>query len=436
MNKHRNRLILLNIAILCILFAAIRPFQSHENYHLISPYLALGFLVIAAHLGGLLAQAFALPALTGNLLAGILLGPSVLNLISLSDISSLELINSLALSFIAITAGGELKLKNLRKHATSIFAITISHFIIVFSTSIALFYYIFTHTALLSITDPTIILSFCIFLGIVAMAKSPAATIAVLNEFRAKGPFTDLVLGVTMLVDVIILVMFAIAMAYVQSIITHTPISLIFLLELIGHLLLSVGAGLMFGYLMILFYKYIGRELTLFIVIASFISHDMAQFAGIEHMLMCMVAGFIVQNFSRQGHRMIEGIENSYLPIYVVFFSLAGASLNFSHLKAFYPAVILFVVVRLILVLIATYLGAYLSKAPPTILKYSWTGFLTNAGLTLSIVIIIENTFPDWGSILMAFVISVIAINQIVGPVLFKLGLDKSGEITRWPNRK
>jgi len=90
--------------------------------------------------------------------------------------------------------------------------------------------------------------------------------------------------------------------------------------------------------------------------------------------------------------------------------------------------VLIFVVLRTVLVYGATWLGGRMAGSPRSVNQYAWTGFLTNAGLTLSIVIVVERAFPHWGEMFKAIVISVIAINQIAGPVLFKIGLQKSGE--------
>ena len=136
----------------------------------------------------------------------------------------------------------------------------------------------------------------------------------------------------------------------------------------------------------------------------------------------------MVQNFSARGALMIEGIERSQLPIFVVFFSIAGAGLDFSYMGAVSVAVTLFLIVRTVLVFGSTWLGATVGAASESVRSYSWTGFLTNAGLSLSIVIVVEHAFPSWGLSVKAIAISVIAINQIVGPILFKIGLVRSGE--------
>jgi Kef-type K+ transport system membrane component KefB len=432
MDKKKIALAFVYIILISLIFLLVqRGHLITSAPRTISPYLSLGFIVIVAHLGGLMAKKSGFPSLTGNLLVGILFGPYVLGLISGSDISSLELINSLALSFIAITAGGELRLASLKRNISAILQITLFHLVVVLPVIAVLFYLLITEASLFPGLDSKNALIVSLLLGTIALAKSPASTIAIINEYRSKGSFTDIILGITMLKDIVVLIIFALVMAISGGMVNQQPISLSFLLELAGHLLLSGAAGVLYGFLMILFYKYVAREVGIFIILASYLAHDLAFLIGLEHMFMCMVAGFVVQNFSKQGYVMIDSIENTHLPIYVIFFAIAGAGLDFHYFTTTFLAVLIFVAVRMALMYIATYGGAAAAGAVKCVRQYAWTGFLTNAGLTLSMVIIIENAFPAWGTRLKAIVISVIAINQVIGPVLFKLGLMKSGEATR-----
>ena len=427
--KSIGRLLANTTAISLLFFLILAGSSAVPHDNTIAPYLSLGFLIIVAYLFGILAKELGFPALTGNLLAGILFGPAILGFVSRNDIHSLEFINTIALSFIALSAGGELKLKSLRENAGTISGITLSHTVLIFGGTLVAMASFLSISGIQGIAGSKIIWMASIVLAVVAVAKSPASTIAVINEYKAKGPFTDVVLGVTMVKDVVVLLMFAISMGIIRGISGAAPFSLSFLLHTFGDIFLSIGAGLVYGGLMILFYRFVAREVTVFIVIAAFLANELASFAGLEQMLMCMIAGFVVQNFSRQGALMIEGIEKSHLPIYVIFFSIAGAGLDFSYFGSVYILVTLFVLLRAGLIFFSTFLGAKLTGAAPTIRKFAWTGFLTNAGLTLSIAIIVEKAFPDWGQPLKAIIISVIAINQIVGPVLFKIGLVKSGDV-------
>ncbi|NOY21955.1 MAG: hypothetical protein GXO70_00380 [Acidobacteria bacterium] len=427
--KNIGSLLVNTIAISVLFFLILAGSSTVSHNSVIGPYLALGFLIIVAYLFGVLARELGFPSLTGNLLAGILFGPSVLGLISHNDIRSLEFINTIALSFIALSAGGELKLKNLRENARAIAGIILSHISLLFGGILIVMVPLLSFSGIQGISGTKVSWMAAFMLAIVAIANSPASTIAVINEYKAKGPFTDVALGVTMVKDVVVLLLFAVSMGIIRGIVGTTPLSLSFLLHTFGDIFLSIGAGLAYGGLMILFYRFVAKEITVFIVIAAFLANELAHFAGLEQMLMCMIAGFVVQNFSRQGPLMIEGIEKSHLPIYVIFFSIAGAGLDFSYLGSVYILVTLFVILRAGLIFGSTLLGAKFTGASPAIRKYAWTGFLTNAGLTLSIAILVEKAFPDWGQPLKAIIISVIAINQIIGPVLFKIGLVKSGEV-------
>ncbi|NOZ13830.1 MAG: hypothetical protein GXO69_09335 [Acidobacteria bacterium] len=431
MNRKTIGSVLLNIIGVSVLFFLIVAGSSTLPHSTaFGPYLALGFLIIVAYLSGILVKELGFPALTGNLLAGILFGPSVFSLISRTDIQALNFINTIALSFIALSAGGELKLKSLRENFKTISGITLSHTILILGGTLLVMVPFLRTSGIEGLSGPKVAWMAAIVLAVVAVAKSPASTIAVINEYRAKGPFTDVVLGVTMVKDVVVLIIFAVSMALIRGIGGEIPFSLSFLLHTFGDIFLSAGAGLVYGGLMILFYRYVAREVTVFIVIAAFLADELAHFAGLEQMLMCMIAGFVVQNFSRQGPLMIEGIEKSHLPIYVIFFSIAGAGLDFSYFRTVAVLVTLFILLRTGLIFLSTFAGAKLSGASSAVEKYAWTGFLTNAGLTLSIAILVEKAFPDWGKPLKAIIISVIAINQIAGPVLFKIGLVKSGEIS------
>ncbi len=398
---------------------------------MVSPYFSLGFLIISALLLGVVANKLGFPALTGYLIAGMIFGPQVFDFITRNDIKTLEMINSIALSFIAISAGGELKMESLKRNAKPILLITVFQSVFLLIVFFLLFSVFFNSWFFIKGIQPGSIVFVALFLGVVSLANSPATVVAIINEYRAAGTFTDIVLGITMIKDIVVLLLFSIVFAFAKNVIVGTKLSFIFFLSIFSHILVSGFAGIIFGFLMIFFFKYVAKEIGVFVILASFISYRFAAITGLENMFMCMIAGFVVQNFSKQGSVLIDALENSHLPVYVIFFSIAGAGLDFSSLKLYWTVVLLFVSLRLFLIWGTTYLGALLSNAIEPVKKYAWTAFVTNAGLTLSFVILIENEFRDFGSILKAIVISVVAINQIIGPVLFKVGIERSGEATR-----
>ena len=108
------------------------------------------------------------------------------------------------------------------------------------------------------------------------------------------------------------------------------------------------------------------------------------------------------------------------MPIYVIFFAISGASLDLDVLRHHWLLALICVAWRGILKFLGTFLGAKLVKEEPGIQKYSWAGFISQAGVALGMIIIIESTFPDWGSEFKALALAIIAINQIIGPVLLQ----------------
>ncbi len=396
---------------------------------IVSPYLSLGFLIIAAVLTGELSRLLGLPALTGYLIAGIIFGPQALNFVNEKDIETLEFINSIALTFIAIAAGGKLKIESLKKNIKPMTIILFFQTAIIFSVISFVFYLLLSKGVFIKLSSSEAVLFFSLFLGVIAVSKSPATTIAVINEYNAKGEFTDIVLGTTMIKDVVVLLLFSVVMAFAKNSIAGVSFSWKFLFSIFSHLFVSGALGVVLGLLIIMFFKYVAREISVFIVLVSFLSFHFASSAELEFMFLCIVAGFVVQNFSKQGKVLLDAIESSHLPIFVIFFSIAGGGLDFSYLKLYFSVVFIFVVLRLILIYLSTFLGAKTAKAPESVRKYGWLGFVTNAGLTLSLVILIEKAFPDFGIILKAVILSVIAINLIAGPIMFKYSLLKAGEI-------
>jgi Kef-type K+ transport system membrane component KefB len=122
------------------------------------------------------------------------------------------------------------------------------------------------------------------------------------------------------------------------------------------------------------------------------------------------------------------------MPVYVVFFAISGASLNLEALRVSWLLALVFVVWRGVLKFFGTYIGARLVKEEPGIQKHSWTGFISQAGVSLGMAIVVAENFPEWGEQFKALALGVIAINQIIGPILFHRLLIKKGEASVKPS--
>ena len=183
--------------------------------------------------------------------------------------------------------------------------------------------------------------------------------------------------------------------------------------------------------LIFLFFRFVGRNISLFIILMAYCAHTVANIVGLEYMLMCMVAGCIVQNATRRGRMLIDSLDGSHLPVYAVFFAVAGADLDFGFLFTIAAAAGGYILLRLLLVWVATNLGARLSAAPAPVTRAAWTGFVANAGLSLSLVVLLQHDLPQGGEMIAVLVLAAIAANQLLGPILFRIALVRSGEARR-----
>jgi Kef-type K+ transport system membrane component KefB len=372
--------------------------------------------------------------ITGYLIAGILVGPDLLRYLSTMDTEQLHLIDELALGIIAITAGGELRLHALRQQRKSLIYIVSLQTVLVFLGALFAFW-------LIAAVWPEAFaaphggkrLAILLFLALACIANSPATAIAVIAETRSAGPLTDRVIGVTVIKDVVVLVFFTLLMALTQISMGNAAVSP---LQDVGRLVWVIGGalfiGALAGFAFIGYQKYVREDVEIFVLGITFALSAITTAVHVEFVLACVTAGFLVENFSDYGEHLIRSIERSALPIFVIFFSISGASLDLGALAEFWALAGLIVFVRLFLTHASSWIGSHLAGDPPAVRNYLWTGFIGQAGITLGIAILIRNEFAtSFGPYLHTLILSAIVINQLIGPVLFRIGLEKAGELNR-----
>ncbi|GEM_PF-435189 len=389
----------------------------------------LGFVLLAAYTFGQITSGLSLPRITGYIITGILFGPYVVNLFSVGVVNDLKVVNSLAIGLIALTAGGELKLSGLRSIAKSLtFIVLIKGFLILAVITLTVFAIKGLIPFLAGQGTPLILTVGAIF-GIMAIGTSPAATIAVINETGSRGRLTDTTLGAAVVKDVVMVVMLAVAISLAKLFSTPGAVfdSAVFL-RVGEELLFSLLAGAILGVLIILYIKFIHAEMWLFIVGLIFSATAVADLLHLEALLMFITAGFVVQNFSKFGDSLIHPIEGVSLPVYVVFFSIAGAGLDLRALQQVGLVAVILVVVRIAAIYWGTRVATALAKEPVAIKKNAWLSFIAQAGVVLGLSIIVENNLPGLGSEIKTVVLGTIALNLIIGPITFKLALSNAGE--------
>ncbi len=398
--------------------------------------MALGFVLVVSFLLGGLATRVGLPMITGFLLVGMLAGPYLLGwlhpalaILGHGSVSSLRLLDALALGLISLTAGGELRLGEVRRNARVIGGVLLAQVVLVFAGCTALLWLFHDRFALLAALPGSGMLAAALLLGAIATANSPATALAIIQETRARGPVTEIVLSVTVAKDVVVISLFTVLLAVAIALARpDATLDLTFLGGLAWELTGSIAVGVGLGWLVSQYVNRLGHELPLLILGVAFLAMVVLPPLHLSGLLALMVAGFTIENFSRHGEELIEAIERHSLPVYVVFFTIAGASLDLGALATTLPLALALAALRIAATAGGTALGARWAGAPAEVLRYGWTGFTAQAGVTLGFAILIEQRFPEIGATVKTVTLAVVALNQLVGPVLFRHGLLRAGE--------
>ena len=386
--------------------------------------LVFGFLLLAGFLLGELLAPLGLPRVTGYLFAGMGFGGSALGIVDAEVVAHLHLVDDLALSLIAFTAGGELRIDRVRARGRSILSITFIQTAIVFVLMTGLLWLVRAAFPFGADLDGLGALRVMAVLGLIATAKSPATTVAVIVETRARGPLTDTVLGVTMLKDIVVLVAASVLLALVAPKLQgRASLGLV-----LGEIGLSFVAGVVVGALMIAYLRWVRRELVLFVLASAFLLISVSHAFHLHSILVAMAAGFTVTNASRHGAPFLDSLERASAPVFLVFFCLSGAILNLGVLVTMWHVTLLYVGLRVILMWLGTAAGALVARDDAAIRRHAWTGFLGQAGVSLGLAAMVRQSFPDVGGPVADLIVGGIVLNQVIGPILFRRALIRSGE--------
>jgi Kef-type K+ transport system membrane component KefB len=390
--------------------------------------LATGYLLLTAFLAGSLFKQFGLPKLTGYLAAGIVIGPQVLGLLTPENVSSLRIFNGVAIALIALTAGSEMHLVSMRPLMRSIIWITVFG---VLGTTILLAGTVYAARSLLPFMDglaSTQALTLALVLGVTMVAQSPAVVVALRDETEADGPLIRTVLGVVVLADLVVILMFAVVSSLAQGALGAETDILTTARRLFWELFGSIGIGVVIGALIATYLRRIETSGALFVVAVAFVVAEVGMRMHLDPLILALAAGMFIRNATDLGDRLHREIEQASLPLYVAFFGVAGATIHLDVLATVGPAAALFVATRALGFQIGNRVAAWKSGAPDVVRRYGGVGLMPQAGLALALALLFAKTFPQFGASASALVFGVVALNELIAPVLFRFALVKSGE--------
>lgn len=383
----------------------------------------LGIILFSGIIIGKVVSFFKLPKVTGYLVAGVLIGPSILNLVPSDAAAKLTIIPDAALGFIAYSIGSEFNFENLKALGKRIFTITILE---------ALGAVLLVDIVMIFIFKMSI--PFSITLGSIAAATAPAATLMVIKQYKAKGPVVNTLLPVVAMDDAVGIIIFGISTTIAGALINNNSnfsvAKAIFvpILEIIYALFLGLIVGFV---LSIISKKTEGEDQLLCITIAAlFFTIGISTNLNISPLLSCMMVGATITNIAPTNSRTLSVIDRFTPPVFIAFFTIAGIELNLAMLTKVGFVGVGYIIARLIGKIFGAGIGSKLSNCPKTVQKYLGLTLVPQAGVAIGLAMMAETLMPKFGSSIRTIILSATVIYELIGPILTKTALIKAGEIS------
>ncbi len=402
---------------------------ANKELYLISLLLLFAFLVV------LLAKKYRIPIVVGYVFLGILLSPDIISIFSVIDsetvnmytfvLSNLDYVTNIALAFIAFTIGSELSIKTLKRLGKSIFSIAIMESVLAF---------VVVTTALYFIGRP---LYMALLFGAIASATAPAATVMVLKEYNAEGPLTSTIMAVVGLDDAFALIIFSLInpIAYSQyrgeGAIKLSEIIVLPLIEIFGAIILGLFFGYITQYLLTKFNEKTRKILT--IVTSITLSSAVSIFFGLSALIANMSVGFAVRNFAKKNLEISEEMDTLTVPLYAMFFIIAGTEIRFSEMGSLSFLLIAFtyLIARIIGKVGGSTLAARISGAPEAVQKFIGFGLLPQSGVAIALAYSVQKQYVQdtkVGLLIFNTLLLTAAMTEVFGPLLTKYAVIQSGE--------
>ena len=385
--------------------------------------LNLGFILLIGLLAEKCIQKIKLPTVTAFILVGIIIGPSLCNLVNPQLISFSGLISNIALGIIAFSLGESFLFSSFKEIGKPVIFISL--------TAALLPWLLVTVSLHVFLAQP---LTTAMLFGAIASATAPAATLMVIREYKARGNLTNTLLGVVAIDDAWCLIVFALSFAFAKDALlgeASHPSWLKVLYPFVREIFFAIilgGITALLCHLNARFFK-VKSDLLIYLLGFLLLNTGLALYFHLSLLLANIVFGAVLVNLSPTSFKFFDLIKTIDAPLYLIFFILAGANLEVNLLQGVALSALVFILFRSLGKVSGAFLGGYLSKSEPKITRYLGWALLPQAGVAIGLALIVKENFPPLGSILFPTIIATTVFYEIVGPLFTKYALVASKEI-------
>jgi Kef-type K+ transport system membrane component KefB len=366
--------------------------------------IVLGILFLAGLAADQIGSITRLPRVTMLLVLGIIAGDAGFDLIPDEVAGWFESLSIIALTMVAFVLGGALTKKNLARHGRAIMALSLAISVITIVIVAA------------GMAAAGMDVGLALILGAIATATAPAAMADVIRQSGVDNGFTSTLKGVVAIDDAWGLIAFSVVLVFVGQADGWSGVVVGGVRDLGGAILLGGIVGLPAAYLTGRLSPGEPQQAEALGIV--FLSAGLALWLEVSFLVTGMTAGAIVANFARHHDRAFHEIEHIQWPFMILFFLLAGASLELDALQLLGWTGVLYVVLRIVSRLLGGSIGAWLGSAPATESRYYGLALLPQAGVAVGMALVAGETFPDWADTIMAFTIASTVAFELIGPPL------------------
>jgi len=400
--------------------------------------LALAFLLLAAYVGGDLARQARLPRLTGYVLAGFAVGPAWLGLVRREEVEALGFLQDAALALIAFTVGSSLRLAELRGNRLALTRVAagavVFPFIVVSLVTLSVTPWL-PFTAHQPLGDR---MAVSLVFGALAGASSPIVAMAMVEELDARGPFARGVLGVSVVQDLAVVVLFAMVIVIGKVLASAGTVSLAVAGFALGGVVASLAVGLLLGYALRRGLRQVPRDTLVLLLAFAFVATQVARLGHLETLIIALAAGFYLENAAPlpESERLRTDLKRGSLVVYVLFFALSGAGLRVGVLAEWWPWALLLIGLRVVSLRYGVRWagrhgqGEGGANVTPALAREGWLGLISQVGMAVVLAQLARRAFPEWGVSLETLLVAMIGVHTLVGPICFRWALERAGEFT------
>ena len=378
-------------------------------------------------LGGLLADKIIthlkVPAVTGYLVCGIVLGPAVTNILTVDLLASSDTFSNIALGLIAFHIGHSFSLPHLKQIGKVVGIISLMEIIISWLCVTSALFFLASQPFYISL-----------LFGSISAATAPTAVMMVIRQYRSRGVFTDTLLGIVAIDDAWGIMAFAVSLS-VARVLESGHFSGLMLMqgfnEAVAEIVFSFIVGALAAFMTFKVHPYIAKRIDILTFVLGIIIFNVgiASVLPLSPLLMNMFFGATLINIDKKGFRFFDTLGEVDWPLYIIFYVFSGANLEIGILKDIGYIGILYFVSRIVGKIMGSYLGGMIAETDRQIRKYMGLALMPQAGVALGMGIIAKTEFPEIGDMVFSTIVASTVLYEIVGPLATKYALIKTKNI-------